>query len=102
MPPSFHNYVLVAPNSRVDRPPSSAFDSGMVIKADALVTAINKRVDSMGVAETFATGAKIVSFETLETFAHELVKRHRPIKINYAKKFGIPDTDEQSVPKPSR
>jgi len=101
MSPAFHDYLLIAPNARVDRPSSSRYDSINVIKADALVTAIEKRVDNMGVAETFASGAKMVSFETLETFARELVKRHRPIKINYAKKFGISDAGNQSSPQPN-
>jgi hypothetical protein len=44
--PSFLNYVMVAPNSRVDRPAKAKFDTDMVIKADALMAAINKRIDS--------------------------------------------------------
>ena len=96
---SFHDYVLIAPNTRVDRPSRSLYDSSKVIKADALVTAIDKRVDSMGVSETFAAGVKVISFETLEIFARELVKRHRPAKFDYAKKFGIPETDDQPVQK---
>jgi hypothetical protein len=89
MPASFHNYVLIAPNSRIDRPSSSKFDSSMVIKADALVEAISKRVDGMGVVGTFATVAKMVSSETLETLARSLAKMHKPAKFNYADKFGV-------------
>ena len=89
MPATYHNYVLVAPTSRVDRPTSSEFDSSMVIKADALVAAIEKRVDGMNMLETLASGAKMVTLETLETFARELIKRHRPAKMNYISKFGI-------------
>jgi hypothetical protein len=89
MPASFHNYVLVASNSRIDRPSSSKFDSKMVIKADALVEAISKRVNGMSVVETFATATKMISAETLEAFACSLVKMHKPTKINYAKKYGI-------------
>jgi hypothetical protein len=89
MPAAYHNYVLVAPNSRIDRPAAAEFDTSMVIKADALVESIGKRVDGMGVVNTFATAAKMVSTETLETFARSLVGLHRPSRINYANKFGV-------------
>ncbi|UFS72266.1 NERD domain-containing protein [Geomonas sp. RF6] len=89
MPAAYHNYVLVAPNSRIDRPAAAKFDASMVIKADALVESIGKRVDAMGVVNTLATAAKMVSTETLETFARSLARLHRPAKINYADKFGV-------------
>jgi hypothetical protein len=89
MPASYHNYVLVAPNSRIDRPAAAKFNTNMVIKADALMEAISKRVDAMGVVSTLATVGKMVSAKTLETFARSLARLHRPGKINYADKFGV-------------
>jgi hypothetical protein len=89
VPAAYHNYVLIAPNSRIDRPAASNFDTSMVIKADALVESIGKRLDSMGVVNTLVMGAKAVSTETLETFARSLARLHRPTKINYADKFGV-------------
>lgn len=94
---TFYNYVLVAANSRIDRPPSTTFNTSMVIKADSLFETIGKRVDGMGVAETFASAAKMISVETLETVARSLVKLHRPAKIDYASKFGINVQKEKSV-----
>lgn len=99
MPASYHNYVLVAPNSRIDRPASAKFDTSMVIKADALVESISKRVDSMGVVSTLATMGKVVSLETLETFARSLVKLHRPAKYDYASKFGVTIQEVNQAPK---
>ena len=87
--PSFLSYVMVAPNSRVDRPAKGKFDTDMVIKADALVAAIDKRVDSNTPAGVISSLAKVVSQETLETFARRLVRFHRPAKIDYAGKFGV-------------
>ena len=96
MAATFHNYVLVAANSRIDRPSSTTFNTSMVIKADALVEAISKRVDGMGMVETFASAAKMISGETLETFARSLIKLHRPTKIDYASKLGISVKKEKS------
>ncbi|MBU5615413.1 nuclease-related domain-containing protein [Geomonas azotofigens] len=89
MPAAYHNYVLIAPNSRIDRPAPAQYDTSAVIKADALVEAIGKRVDAMGVINTLASAAKIVSAETLETFARTLARLHRPAKIDYGAKFGV-------------
>ena len=87
--PSFLNYVMVAPNSRVDRPAKAKYDTDMVIKADALVAAIDKRVDSTSPTGVVSSFAKLVSQETLETFARKLVRFHRPSRIDYAGKFGL-------------
>lgn len=100
MPAAYHNYVLVAPNSRIDRPAAAKFDTSMVIKADALVESISKRVDAMGVVSTLATVGKMVSTETLETFARSLARLHRPAKINYADKFGVTAQDVKPAPAP--
>jgi len=100
MPAAYHNYVLVAPNSRIDRPAAAKLDTSMVIKADALVESISKRVDAMGVVSTLATVGKMVSTETLETFARSLVRLHRPAKINYADKFGVAAQDIKPAPVP--
>lgn len=99
MPPAYHNYVLVAPNSRIDRPAAAKFDTSAVIKADALVEAIGKRVDAMGVVNTLATAAKMVSSETLESFARSLARLHRPARINYADKFGVNVLEEKPIAK---
>jgi hypothetical protein len=89
IPPSFFSYVMVAPNSRVDRPAKVKFDTSMVIKADALGTAIEKRIDNTSAVVAISSLTKLVSQETLETFARKLVRLHRPSKIDYAAKFGV-------------
>jgi Nuclease-related domain. len=91
--PSFYSYVMVAPNSRVDRPTNGKFDTNMVIKADTLGTAIEKRVDGVSPMEVFSSLTMLVSQETLETFARRLVRLHRPSKIDYAAKFGVNAVD---------
>lgn len=101
MPAAYHNYVLVAPNSRVDRPGAGGFTS-MVIKADALVEAIGKRVDAMGIVSSLAALGKVVSAETLESFARSLAQLHRPAKMNYAAKFGVDARELKPAPKEQR
>lgn len=89
LPVSFMNYVLVAPNARIDRPEKKKFDTTMVVKADAFASHLEKRMDSQSVVAVFASAAKMIGTDTLEDFANKLVRLHRPGKFDYAAKFGV-------------
>lgn len=98
IPVSFKNYVLVAPNSRIDRPKQQNFDSRNVIKADAFVSLVEKEINKMSVVSTFATATKLIGSDTLEEFGQKLVRLHRPGSINYVAKFGIVEQAQVSAP----
>ncbi|HXX81618.1 MAG TPA: nuclease-related domain-containing protein [Thermodesulfovibrionales bacterium] len=89
--PSFYNYVLVSPKSRVIRPSKERFNTSMVIKADTLRDVIDKRVDKMGNISVLTTVSKISTFETVVEMAKRLAALHKPIKIDCRKRFGIED-----------
>lgn len=89
--PTFRSYILVSTKSRVIRPTQKTFDTSMVIKADTLRTQIDKDFDKMGPFAVLAAGSKIVSSETLKDVAQRLAAVHKPIKINYKKRFGLDD-----------
>jgi len=91
MTPNFRSYIMVSPKSRVIRPSKGRFDSSMVIKADTLRTTIDKYVDNMDALSVFAKASKITSFDTVKEAAQRLAKLHKPIKIDYRKRFGIED-----------
>jgi len=92
--PTFKSYILVSPKSRVIRPPREDFDTGMVIKADTLRTQIDKDVDNMNPLSVLAAASKIVSGETIKEMSERLASVHRPMRIDYRKRFGI----DSSVP----
>ncbi|MEW6720589.1 MAG: nuclease-related domain-containing protein [Thermodesulfobacteriota bacterium] len=98
IPANFLSYVMVAPNSRVDRPTKEKFDTSMVIKADGLGAAIDKRIDDTSAVVAISSLTKLVSQETLESFARRLVRLHRPAKFDFAAKFGVtvPDTPDKA------
>lgn len=85
--PTFEPYVLVSPNARVDRP--KKHETSRVLKADMLIDAIDKRFEKESVLETVAAMAKFVSTDTLQDIGRQLVRRHQPIKFDYAAKFGL-------------
>lgn len=94
LPITCKNYVLVAPNARIDRPKQDRFDTSNVTKADAFVSHIHNELDKMSVIATVAVATKIIGSDALEEFGQKLVRLHRPGSINYAAKFGI---DESAV-----
>lgn len=91
--PSFQSFVLVDPSARVIRP--KAFDTSRVIKADQLKKSIWRDIDNENpVLGLIKAAAKIVSGETVEYVARQLVALHRPLHAPGA-------SDRQSAAGPS-
>ena len=89
IPISYFNVVLVSPTSNVLKPNSATFDLTTVIKADAFVSVVDKKMDSKSIIEA----PKIVGSDTLRDFSEKLLRLHRPGSIDYAAKFGIANYD---------
>jgi hypothetical protein len=86
--PTFRNYVLVSPDSRLTKPKKGTYDTSMVMKTDQFVTRFNKDAEEATLAD-FANLAKVVSSETLRLFTRRLAQSHVPAQIDYRAKFGI-------------
>ncbi len=91
--PTFKSYILMSPKSRVIRPSRDDFDTGMVIKSDALRTQIDKDVDKMNPLSVLAAASKIVSGETIKEASERLAAVHSPMKMNYRKRFGLDEAN---------
>jgi hypothetical protein len=89
--PKFKNVVLVSPYSIIRRPPENKFNTSMVIKADTLRTKIDEEVDKMHLADDLTSISKISSIPTVEEVAKKITSYHKPIKIDYRAKFGLPE-----------
>ncbi len=63
--------------------------SAHFLKADAFVSTVRRRYDSAGADMVIASFAKVVSTETLESFARALAFKHKKGGIDYPAKFGI-------------
>ncbi|MDD5435227.1 MAG: nuclease-related domain-containing protein [Nitrospira sp.] len=87
IPVTFKSYVIISPNARIDRPNLSDFDTSSVVKADALVSNIEKGFDNKWTV--LGAFSKRVANDTLEEFGKKVVRLHRPGTFNYAAKFGI-------------
>lgn len=77
IPAAFQQFVLVAPDARIDRP--KKFNTERVIKADQLRKAIWREVDNENaLIGILRTAAKLVSSETVEYVARQLAALHQP------------------------
>jgi hypothetical protein len=88
--PNFKNLILISPKSVITRPPSNTFDTGMVIKADALRTKIIDEIDQAYVLSDLKSMGKFSSSSTIEEVARKLASFHRPLKIDFRAKFVLP------------
>lgn len=100
LPLSFLSYVLVSPKSNIDRPYLKKFDASMVIKADQFQSENEKRIEQLSAVSVLASAGKIIGTDTLEEFAKGVAGLHRPGKINYRAKFGIPESLTPAPPRP--
>jgi hypothetical protein len=87
--PTFRSYILMSTKSRVIRPQKENFDTSMVIKADTLRTQIDREFDNMGPLSVLATASRIVSGETIKELAQRITAVHKPMKMDYRKRFGL-------------
>lgn len=85
--PVFKSYVLISAKSRLIRPSASRFDTTSVIKADTLASSIEKEIEAMSPLSVIASAGKMCSSETVMSIAKILAKLHKPIKIDYKKRF---------------
>jgi hypothetical protein len=88
--PRFKNLILISPRSIIVRPPDKKFDTSSVIKADTLRTKIDQAVDKMNPLDDFATISKFCSSGILAETAERLAAFHKPLKVDFRSKFGLP------------
>lgn len=89
--PRFKNIILVSPKPIITRPPEEKFDTSSVIKADTLRTKIDRDLGKGNPLADLATISKICSSSTLKETAKKLAALHKPLKVDFSSKFGLPD-----------
>lgn len=94
--PVYHSYVLVSPNSRIDRP--RKYDTSHIIKADILKNTIDDVFEKAGVLDVFGGFARFMSTETLVKAGQTLLRMHRPVSFDYAARFGIQGSASELPP----
>jgi len=89
--PNLEPAVLVSNNARIDRPKGAKASDvdglNTVFKIEQLVRQIERRFEARNALGALA---KLVSADTIERLAHELVAMHRPASIDWAARYGLP------------
>src|SRR5690606_16704911 len=86
--PKYITNVLVSKNSRISRPGKKTNDLESVVKTDQFISHIGKLIENDNNPLTIV---KLVSSDTIEKLARDLVNQHKPIKFNWVAKFGLSD-----------
>jgi hypothetical protein len=95
--PTMIGLVLVSKTARISRPKASIAGIDAVLKNDQLKARIDKNIE----ADNNVLGAvKLIGSDTLEELARALANEHRPIRIDWAAKFGLPPQAPASRPPP--
>jgi hypothetical protein len=90
--PDLKSLVLVSKSARISRPKKKIDGLDVIVKNDQLFKTINKSVEDNNPLSM----AKIVGQDTLQELAEKIVEFHRPIKFNWAAKFGLSDALQAS------
>ncbi len=96
--PTFHNWVLIAPECNLVKGDSK---EATILKMDMFDKGMEQRINDAPLSEMFSL-AKICSQETIMAFAEKLVSFHKPIVFDYAAKFGITEMGEPVPTAPVR
>lgn len=95
--PALNGLVLVSNGARISRPkgPAAATVKGLdsVIKVEKLFETVERAFDK----RSTLAAARVVSANTIETVARQLVALHRPMQVDWAARFGL--AAEASEPK---
>lgn len=84
--PDMRSYVLVSKNARISRPRNAKIDGlDAVVKTDQFVSKLLKD----GESDSPLSMMKVVSQDTLEALARQIMALHRPITFKWAEKFGL-------------
>jgi hypothetical protein len=86
--PKFKSLILVSRNALIVRPKTGVTAIDTIIKTDQVRAYIEKAVDK----ETgLLDAAKLISPETLARFARSIAALHRPLTVDWARRFGLRD-----------
>ena len=91
--PKIKSYMLISPQSVVERPPESVFDSSMVITGDSLIKMLKKQTKkAKRILNKLVGASKQIKKDPLLWIACQLSALHKPIKEDYVQKFGSVST----------
>ena len=87
--PKYRNIVLISPSSRLTKPKKGLYDCSSVMKSDKFLERFKNDMSDDLTLENMIAVSKVISQDSLKSFAKLLAVFHKPIKIDYVAKFGL-------------
>jgi len=87
--PSYRNIVLISPESRLTKPNKGVFDCSAVMKSDKFANYFKDDMDSDNTLNSMVSIAKVISKDSLRSFAESLAFCHEPLTTDYNRKFSL-------------
>lgn len=86
--PSFRPVILVSQKAVIERPNSKKIALDSVIKLDQFFSWYNKQIDETKAGDAIGI-LKLCSGETVKELGEKLVALHKPVRIDYVRKFDV-------------
>lgn len=99
--PSFLSLIVVSKGARIQRPTPVPPAFRGILKADQVWQHIQRDAEETGFFLAVDSLSKLIGSDTLRELAERLAKQHRPIRIDWAAKFGLSAPSLHSAPQPS-
>lgn len=105
--PVFYNYVLIHPDTRIERPDPQRFSTQNLCKSDLFYQEIDRLLQLNAFTNFFRNVARlhsVVGKDTLQNLGQAILQFHQPGRPDYKKQFGItPEEISSAAPttKPS-
>ncbi len=95
-----YHVVMLHPKAIIRRPPSNAFDTSNVIKADQFPTWHGQFIDkSLGISDVLKAAVNLRALDTIKEWGEKLVRQHRPANLLELPEFMRPGQGPASGPK---
>jgi len=95
--PSYRNIVLISPEAILTKPLKGVFDCSAVMKLDKFSVYFKDDIDDDSALNSMVSIAKVISKESLRSFAETLAFSHQPLTTDYNKKFAVNLEDDSRV-----
>lgn len=95
--PRLHSVILISKDARITRPKTKIDGLDSIVKSDQFRTHIERSIDEDSIASSFMTMGKLLSRESLEDFAGQVSRLHRPLRRDWEARFGLSDAPMQST-----
>lgn len=96
--PQLHSVIVVGKDARITRPKTRIQGIDRIVKSDQLRALIERSIEDESMTSSLMTVGKVVSPQALESLARQVARLHRPLRRDWAARFGLDSSRQDSTP----